>query len=186
MLEDKIRATDWDATTEAIEEQIARESYLEWLRENEARSSKKTSATSTKFVDDETSSNGGGFSPKSSYHSRTSPKRNSDRHGKAANVTEDCNSLSSQQQQQQSSSMVDHSSQTYLEELTRLNDWSNEDELLAQVLAKSQAEYIESLQKRKSMSPQRGTTSESADKVGSDSNNDDSYASLPSTSSNYS
>jgi len=47
MLEDKIRATDWEATSEAIEEQIARESYLEWLRENEMRSRKKTSATST-------------------------------------------------------------------------------------------------------------------------------------------
>jgi OTU domain-containing protein 5 len=37
MLEDKIRATDWEATSEALEEQVARESYLEWLRENERR-----------------------------------------------------------------------------------------------------------------------------------------------------
>ena len=58
MLEDKIRATDWDATNEAIEEQIARESYLEWLRENELRSRKKTSATSTltKYADEENAS----------------------------------------------------------------------------------------------------------------------------------
>ncbi|XP_076369809.1 OTU domain-containing protein 5-A-like [Tachypleus tridentatus] len=48
MLEDKLRATDWEATNEAIEEQIARESYLEWLRENELRTRKKTpSATET-------------------------------------------------------------------------------------------------------------------------------------------
>merc|ERR1719400_2910949 len=32
MLEDKIKATDWEATNEAIEEQVARESYLQWLR----------------------------------------------------------------------------------------------------------------------------------------------------------
>merc|ERR1719495_746434 len=37
MLEDKIRATDWEATNEAIEEQVARESYLAWLRDNERR-----------------------------------------------------------------------------------------------------------------------------------------------------
>lgn len=37
MLEDKIKATDWEATNEAIEEQVARESYLQWLRDNEMR-----------------------------------------------------------------------------------------------------------------------------------------------------
>ena len=50
MLEDKIRATDWEATNEAIEEQIARESYVEWLKENEMRCNKmkkSASATST-------------------------------------------------------------------------------------------------------------------------------------------
>ncbi|KAK8785644.1 hypothetical protein V5799_007993 [Amblyomma americanum] len=48
MLEDKLRATDWEATSEALEEQVARESYLHWLRENEMRSRKKTrSATAT-------------------------------------------------------------------------------------------------------------------------------------------
>lgn len=38
MLEDKVKATDWEATNEAIEEQVARESYIDWLRENERRS----------------------------------------------------------------------------------------------------------------------------------------------------
>ncbi|XP_077994967.1 OTU domain-containing protein 5-B-like [Glandiceps talaboti] len=46
MLEDKLRATDWEATNEAIEEQIARESYLQWLRDNEKRARKETSACS--------------------------------------------------------------------------------------------------------------------------------------------
>lgn len=36
-MEDKLRATDWEATNEAIEEQVARESYLQWLRDNEQR-----------------------------------------------------------------------------------------------------------------------------------------------------
>lgn len=37
MLEDKIRATDFEATTEAIEEQVANESYLEYVRDMEKR-----------------------------------------------------------------------------------------------------------------------------------------------------
>uniref|UniRef100_A0A3P8PPV3 ubiquitinyl hydrolase 1 n=1 Tax=Astatotilapia calliptera TaxID=8154 RepID=A0A3P8PPV3_ASTCA len=47
MLEDKKRATDWEATNEAIEEQVARESYLQWLRDQEkqARQPRKASAT---------------------------------------------------------------------------------------------------------------------------------------------
>lgn len=38
MLADKLRCTDWEATNEAMEEAVARESYLEWLREREKRS----------------------------------------------------------------------------------------------------------------------------------------------------
>ena len=29
--------SDWEATNEAIEEQVARESYFQWLRDNERR-----------------------------------------------------------------------------------------------------------------------------------------------------
>lgn len=47
MLEDKKRATDWEATNEAIEEQVARESYLQWLQDQEklTRQPRKASAT---------------------------------------------------------------------------------------------------------------------------------------------
>uniref|UniRef100_A0A182QA84 ubiquitinyl hydrolase 1 n=1 Tax=Anopheles farauti TaxID=69004 RepID=A0A182QA84_9DIPT len=34
MLEDKLKTTDWEATNEAIEEQIARESYAQWCRDS--------------------------------------------------------------------------------------------------------------------------------------------------------
>lgn len=34
MFEDKLKTTDWEATNEAIEEQIARESYIQWCRDN--------------------------------------------------------------------------------------------------------------------------------------------------------
>ena len=39
MLEDKLRTTDWEATYEAVEDAVARESYLQWIRDNEKRPS---------------------------------------------------------------------------------------------------------------------------------------------------
>ncbi|XP_017133862.1 OTU domain-containing protein 5-B isoform X2 [Drosophila elegans] len=44
MFEDKLKTTDWEATNEAIEEQIARESYLQWCRENMQRSRSSNTA----------------------------------------------------------------------------------------------------------------------------------------------
>ena len=41
MLQDKLIATDWEATNEAIEEQVARESFVQWLKDNEKRNQKK-------------------------------------------------------------------------------------------------------------------------------------------------
>ena len=43
MLEDKLRETDWEVTQESIEEQVARESYLQWLKDNEKRAKKHAS-----------------------------------------------------------------------------------------------------------------------------------------------
>ena len=42
MLEDKLRETDWEVTQETIEEQVARESYLQWLRDQEKRATRHT------------------------------------------------------------------------------------------------------------------------------------------------
>ncbi|XP_073994115.1 deubiquitinating enzyme A [Rhodnius prolixus] len=47
MLEDKLRATDWEATNEAIEEQVARDSYLQFLRDNEKREKAMKEETGT-------------------------------------------------------------------------------------------------------------------------------------------
>nr|XP_006822205.1 PREDICTED: OTU domain-containing protein 5-like [Saccoglossus kowalevskii] len=58
MLEDKLKATDWEATNEAIEEQIARESYLQWLQDNEKRARKdETSCSASATSVSGTSSN---------------------------------------------------------------------------------------------------------------------------------
>ena len=37
MLEDKLKATDWESTDETIAEVVARESYLQWLKDNQTR-----------------------------------------------------------------------------------------------------------------------------------------------------
>ncbi|XP_053954472.1 uncharacterized protein LOC128860769 isoform X1 [Anastrepha ludens] len=47
MFEDKLKTTDWEATNEAIEEQIARESYLQWCRENLQKTRASATAAST-------------------------------------------------------------------------------------------------------------------------------------------
>lgn len=101
MLEDKVKATDWEATNEAIEEQVARESYLDWLRENDRRNrqqraghSAATSSTNADLRSPRLSSSGttssARNSPKPSYleHARkspnASPKASGSRDGVAA------------------------------------------------------------------------------------------------------
>ena len=37
MLDDKLQATDWEATNDEIMELVARESYIQWLKDNEKR-----------------------------------------------------------------------------------------------------------------------------------------------------
>ncbi|EDO28840.1 predicted protein, partial [Nematostella vectensis] len=49
MLEDKLRATDWEATDEAMEEAVARESYLDWLQDSEKRARGARAASSRKY-----------------------------------------------------------------------------------------------------------------------------------------
>lgn len=50
MLEDKLRATDWEATNEVMEEQVARESYLQWFKDNERRKRNMVNLVHFSFV----------------------------------------------------------------------------------------------------------------------------------------
>ena len=45
MLEDKLRETDWELTQDTIEEQVARESYLQWLKEQEKQAKRQGSVS---------------------------------------------------------------------------------------------------------------------------------------------
>ena len=70
MLEDKLKATDWEATNEAIEEEVARESYIQYFLDAERRLKPQgaiagSSSTITSAVS---------VSPRSSRRGSVSPK----------------------------------------------------------------------------------------------------------------
>ena len=50
MLEDKLRETDWELTQESIDEQVARESYLQWLRDQEKNANKPSSNVCSAYL----------------------------------------------------------------------------------------------------------------------------------------
>lgn len=50
MFEDKLKTTDWEATNEVMEEQIARESYLQWCRDNMQKPPQKAMNASSSTV----------------------------------------------------------------------------------------------------------------------------------------
>ncbi|XP_030748716.1 OTU domain-containing protein 5-B [Sitophilus oryzae] len=72
MLEDKLKATDWEATNEAIEEQVARESYIQYFRDTEKRlkdqghplASGSSSTITSSMVSSPRTSRRGSVSPK--------------------------------------------------------------------------------------------------------------------------
>ncbi|XP_041944520.1 OTU domain-containing protein 5-A-like isoform X3 [Alosa alosa] len=126
MLEDKKRATDWEATNEAIEEQVARESYLQWLQDQEkqGRQPRKpsaacssASAASCSAFDDRD------WSCRSPRHRSSAPS-------------------------------PEHPGPAHSDIPTKppspcapgVSDWE-EDDLLASVLAVSQQEYLDSMKK---------------------------------------
>lgn len=84
MLEDKLKATDWEATNEAIEEQVARESYIQYFRDTEKRlkdqghplASGSSSTITSTMVSSPRSSRRGSVSPKGCQSPKgcTSPK----------------------------------------------------------------------------------------------------------------
>ncbi|PVD25049.1 hypothetical protein C0Q70_15546 [Pomacea canaliculata] len=132
MLEDKLRETDWELTQESIEEQVARESYFQWVREQEAasrqqgpaRSASATCSSASEYARLVENSNG---SPeaRSSRSPRTRSGQNSPQHATVVDLA--------------------------------IPDWE-EDDILAQVMAVSHQEYLDSL-KRQASSTESSSTS---------------------------
>ncbi|XP_051957532.1 OTU domain-containing protein 5b [Xyrauchen texanus] len=170
MLEDKKRATDWEATNEAIEEQVARESYLQWLQDQEkqVRQPRKASATCSSAT--ATTSSGfedwGCRSPRQ-RSSAPSPEHPGPAHPEAPvkppspagaslvlpKPPSPCAPGPSHQSSANSSLVSLYPTRGYrtiMQDMSPtafgLTDWENDD-VLASVLAASQQEYLDSLKK---------------------------------------
>ncbi|KYQ58700.1 OTU domain-containing protein 5-A [Trachymyrmex zeteki] len=180
MLEDKIKATDWEATNEAIEEQVARESYLQWLRDNEMRKARSASSSSTSTVTSAQHnhshfhSHGGRGQQRSHTSSPTTTQTSQDnlRNSPKVNDAVRYNKRSPQHQSTQGSSISHLPSDFEAKmmpqepvpgsskeanaspdislfnrlppEVFGLTDWEDS-QILSQVLATSQQEYLDSL-----------------------------------------
>ncbi|CAF4524325.1 unnamed protein product [Rotaria sp. Silwood1] len=126
MLDDKLAATDWEATQDEIIQQIARESYLQWLCDtNQQQNDNKTALSSNLSLvttSDKTSNTDEINSPKDLLPLRLDERK-------------DCEFALPFHYEDNTSSNLD------------LND---DDSLVRQVLAMSQIEYIEKLKEQES------------------------------------
>ncbi|KRY13548.1 OTU domain-containing protein 5-A, partial [Trichinella patagoniensis] len=116
MLKDKMDATDWEATDEQLQEQIACESYLQWLADERKRHGN--------VAEDAKGAN-------SSKDSSATEDNTSRKLPACGDTAQDLTSQPS-------------TSQFLLNDYT-LTGWNAEEELLNHVLALSQQEYIDSL-----------------------------------------
>lgn len=164
MLEDKKRATDWEATNEAIEEQVARESYLQWLQDQEkTRQPRKASATCS-------SATAAASSGLDDWSARSPRQRDTDpSHSDLTTATATSNkppspggaALILSKPPSPCAPGPSNPSRHHLEyraimqEMSPtafgLTDWED-DEILASVLAVSQQEYLDSIKQRQSSS----------------------------------
>ncbi|XP_040298492.1 OTU domain-containing protein 5 isoform X3 [Bufo bufo] len=135
MLEDKKRATDWEATNEAIEEQVARESYLQWLRDQEKQARQPRKATATCSSATAASSSG-----PEEWSSR-SPRQRS-----TAGSPEHPDVHAEQPAKPSSPGTTLVLAKPPSPCAPGLNDW-DDDEILASVLAVSQQEYLDTVKK---------------------------------------
>jgi len=162
MMEDKIKATDWEATNEAIEEQVARESYLQWLAEQEKQKKNAKNPPAATVTSGQVSPRGGS-SPRSVAQVTTSPRPRPVTGGHSSPQA-GCSSQpdggaqgrdspkpgSSRDNRREVGGFYLQQTASYLNgippDFFGLDDW-NEDAVLSQVLAASQQEYIDSFKK---------------------------------------
>lgn len=186
MLEDKLRETDWEVTQETIEEQVARESYLQWLRDNENQARrhatpKSASATCSSSSDamymDTPSELRVGRSPRARSNpssaqnspqrpeglEQSSPKPTLPTSGAGSpkptfpsGATGGCpqGAVGGNPAFVETSSLMNH----YPSNMFGYPEW-NEDDILAQVMAQSQQEYLDSLKKNASAASSTSSSS---------------------------
>jgi len=165
MIEDKLKATDWEATDVAVAEQVARESYLQWLADQEKT---RKASSSSRHPPPAATVTSGQVSPRASTGSgatgHVSPARGNSPKAGCSYSTQPSDSPKPGSSRGSSSSLrsADHGlgagfhlreTASYLNGLppdlfgcSGIDDWG-EDEVLRQVLAASQQEYLDSLKK---------------------------------------
>ncbi|XP_060599836.1 OTU domain-containing protein 5-B-like [Ruditapes philippinarum] len=181
MLEDKLRETDWEVTQETIQEQVARESYLQWLRDNEKRVRTNRTASATcsssseyaQFLENSGSPEARlGRSPR---HKTSAPNSNQNSPQRVEHVelhnsphiTEIKGSSPKPMQVPIGSDVQEGATGGYEFETSSLvnqypqsiyADFANysEEDILAQVIAQSQQEYLDTLKKNASSTPPPG------------------------------
>ncbi|ESO82332.1 hypothetical protein LOTGIDRAFT_53774, partial [Lottia gigantea] len=169
MLEDKMRETDWELTQDTIEEQVARESYLQWVQEQEKKALKNEPKSASA-----TCSSSSAYNHSFETSTSTEPPRNRSPRLRSANNS---NQNSPQRVElletpatglqddfsmslgalplggmsdgavggfQETSSLMDD----LPPELYGLSDYDDND-ILTQVIAQSQQEYLDNLKKNK-------------------------------------
>jgi hypothetical protein len=125
MLDDKIAATDWEATQDELIQQVARESYLQWLcdtKDNKTMPSSSSSPTSATTSERASNSNHAS-SPRNLLPLRLDERK-------------DCEFALPFNYEYDASSNAD------------LDDDDDDDSLMRQVLAISEIEYVETLRKQ--------------------------------------
>ncbi|CAL1534874.1 unnamed protein product [Lymnaea stagnalis] len=203
MLQDKLRETDWEVTQDTIEEQVARESYLQWLREQEkatrrtkGANARTASATcsSTSDVTHSSVDSGPIRSPRQLRSGNSSPQQQHSAEDQFVSLPGSSKSPRQSPQQNSPSGASANVEETngrfnetvmnqFTPSLYGLSDWSEED-ILAQVIAQSQQEYLDTLKKRVS-GPSSTTTTHHPSTSASSSSSDGAGFSGASTSTSY-
>lgn len=156
MLEDKLKATDWEATNEAIEEQIARESYIQYIRDMERRKNLQIPSTSTTASTSKASprtSRRGSVSPKGGQSPKeasskycSSPSLGSPKQNPFVNFSSDDFTKTNESELHQPGPSSSHSEPNYGENFEYQDEWCQE--IMARVLDESRKTYLEELKQR--------------------------------------
>eukprot|EP00092_Neocalanus_flemingeri_P022135 GFUD01024011.1.p1 GENE.GFUD01024011.1~~GFUD01024011.1.p1 ORF type:complete len:552 (-),score=140.82 GFUD01024011.1:329-1984(-) len=193
MIEDKIKATDWEATNEAIEEQVARDSYLQWLADQEKVRGKSRHPPAATVTSGQVSPRGasgtssprGGSSPRpragqsspkgsgspragcsSQPDGRDSPKPGSSRAHTVPHHPQPDHGLGPGFHLRETASYLNGLPPDLFEDIKMAIpglDEWGEDAVLSQVLAASQQEYLDSLKKREGETGEKKVEEESSD-----------------------
>jgi len=154
MLKDKLKATDWETTDETMIEIVARESYLQWLKESQRKENHRKLQSQAGGTESATSSSS--QSRRSPPHEQPSPRPcasgyspRSPRPGKPTSSHQNSPGSSPIHQNDtgNTQNINTRCSSARKQDIGHCGDFSSwdDDKILAAVLAKSQKEYYEQL-----------------------------------------